>query len=245
MRNRFLLALLSSFLLVGHVSAGPITVFTEIYSAGGTNTGQIPVSGLGEWAVLTSFSVPGPTVTVPANQTTASQAVVGLAPVMEFSNLAQYQFQRPTVVTVPPTQVQLYVEVWDGAYGGAGVPFKQLFLDGTVSAQVSPTPGLNTVNWQFTTVPAQVTFADGTVVSVNYQAVVMPAGVPAIQFQDGTPPIGAGPGSIYYPTLVDANVTVSSSTAATPEPSSAVLLAGLTLGGLVARRSRREPMSKS
>jgi hypothetical protein len=223
-----------------------IAVFTEIYSAGGNNTGQIPVPGLGNWATLTWGTSPGPTLTLPAGQTTASQPVAGFWPIMQFSNLAQYQAQSQTVVTVPATPVQLYVEVWDGGYGLSGTPVKQLFVNATVSGQVSPTAGLNTLDWQFAAQPAPVMFGDGTVVSINYQAVSMPTGVPQILFQDGTPPIGV-PGPTFYPTLVDADVTVSSPSDcggpmgpnATPEPSSAVLLAGLTLGGLVSRRCRR------
>jgi hypothetical protein len=246
MHTRFVLALLSSLLLVGQASAGMIAVFTEIYSAGGNNTGQIPVPGLGNWATLTWGTSPGPTVTVPAGQTSASQAVVGFWPVMQFSNLAQYQAQSSKVVTVPVTPVQLYVEVWDGGYGLPNTPVQRLFVNATVSGQVSPTAGLNTLNWQFAAQPAPVMFGDDTVVSINYQAVSMPTGVPQILFQDGTPPIGV-PGPTFYPTLVDADVTVSSPSDcggpmgpnATPEPSSAVLLAGLTLGGLVSRRCRR------
>jgi hypothetical protein len=250
MHGRFLLALLSSVLLVGPASAGPIAVFTQVSEAGGNNSGEIHVGGLGNWAILTWGSGPvGPTVTVPADRTTASQPVVGFWPVMQFSNLAQYQAQRTTVVTIPPTPVQLYAEVWDGAYGIPGTPVQRVFIDATVSAQVSPAVGQNSVDWQFAALPVQVGFGDGTVVTLDYQTIRMPDGVPAIQFQDGTPTIGF-PGPTYYPALVEADVTVSrpptdpgsggpSNTAATPEPSSAGLLAGLALGGLVARRYRR------
>jgi hypothetical protein len=252
MHGRYLLALLTSVLLVGPASAGPISVFTEVWQAGGDNSGQIPVSGLGNWATLTWGSGPvGPVVTVPADQTTASQPVVGFWPVMQFSNLAQYQAQSTTVVTIPPTQVQLYAEVWDGAYGAQGVPVQKLLINASVSAQFSPAVGQNSVDWQFISLPVQVGFGDGTVVSLDYHTVRMPDGVPQIQFQDGTPTIGF-PGPTYYPTLVDADVTVSrpptdpgsgnTGTPATPEPSSAVLLA---LGSLVARRYRHAPVDKT
>ncbi len=90
MHKRFLLALLSSVLIVGPASAGPITVFTEIWSAGGNNTGQIPVSGLGNWATLTWGTSPGPTLTLPAGQTSVLQAVVGLLAIA-----AQFRQPRP------------------------------------------------------------------------------------------------------------------------------------------------------
>jgi hypothetical protein len=245
MHTRFILALLSSLLLMGQASAGPITVFTEVWSGSGDNTvrgpglgGEIPVGGLGNWAALTWGSGTGPTVTVPSGQATASQVIGGFWPVMQFSNLAQYQAQSSKVVSVPVTPLQLYVEVWDGAYGAPGVPFKQLFPNATVSGQISPTVGQNTVNWQFASMPVQATFADGTVVTVSYQPILMPSGMPQIQFQDGTPSLGGPDTPTYYPTQLEVNVTVSSSVT-TPEPSSALLLAGLTLSGLIARRSRR------
>jgi hypothetical protein len=86
-------------------------------------------------------------------------------------------------------------------------------------------------------------------VSITYHALRMPDGLPQIQFQDGSPAIG-WPAPAYYPTLVEAEVGVSRPSAdpgyggptdppgaaATPEPSSALLLAGFALGGLVARR---------
>jgi hypothetical protein len=225
MRTRFILALLSSILLVGVASAGPITVLTEwgdstfIFATPGPDYAQLVWGG------------PGPTVTVPAGQTTASQVVGGLFPIMQFSNLAQYQAQSSKIVSIPATPVQLYVKVWDGAYGAPGVPFKQLYVNATVSGQISPTAGRNTVNWQFAAMPVQVTFGD-TVVTVAYQPILMPASTPLIQFEDGTPSLGTS-WVTYYPTMLEAEVTVS------PEPSSAVLLAGLTLGGLVARRCRR------
>jgi hypothetical protein len=197
MHARFLLALLSSLLLVvGQASAGLIMVFTEV--AGGNGyTGEIPVGG----GTLTWVSPPV-SVTVPAGQTTGSQVVLG--------------FWSSNVVSVPATPVQLSVDVWDSAYGAP----KQLYVNATVSGQITP----NTFDWQFAAMPVQATFADGTVVNVSYQPILMYTGVTV-----------SGP--TYYTAFgVEANVTVS---AMTPEPSSAVLLAGLTLGGLVARRCRR------
>jgi len=128
-------------------------------------------------------------------------------------------FWSQNLVSVPPTPIQLSVQVWDGAYGTS--PFKQLTVNATISGQVLP----NTFDWQFSAMPLQVTFGD-TTATVSFQAVPIP-----------TPdhlPYGASPpsGPTYYTAFdVEANVT--------PEPSSAVLLAGLTLGGLVARRFRR------
>jgi hypothetical protein len=256
MHERFLVALLSSVLLVGPALAGPITVATSVWEAGGSNTGEIPVTGLGNWATLTwdrpTANIPPlfggaiGGVTVHAGQTSASGPAVGFFPVIQFSNLAQYQVQRSTVVTVPTTQVQLLAEVWEGNAQLSSTPYQRVYLNATVSAQVSPTAGQNSVTWQFTALPAQVTFGDGTVVSIDYQAVRRPPGLPQIQFQDGTPPFPEPVGGISpsYPTVVYADVTVSSAIA-TPEPSSAVLLAGLALGGLVARRCRRAPVAES
>ena len=94
---------------------------------------------------------------------------------------------------------------------------------------------------------------------MNLVAVVQPAGTPQIQFEDGTEPIGF-PGTQYYPTLLEATVDVSrppdsgpgnsggptdppaggsGPPPGAPEPSTALLLAGLTLGGAVARRRPR------
>jgi hypothetical protein len=156
-------------------------------------------------------------------------------------------------VTVPPTPVKLYAEVWNGAYSQAGTEYRQLYLDATVSAQVGPASGQNVVDWQFATPTTQVQFGDDTVVTVSYQAVRMPDGVPQIQFQDGSPMIGF-PGPTYYPTLVEADVEVSrplinpipggpggspGGDTTTPEPSGALLLAGLALGGWFTRRAAR------
>lgn len=246
MYGRYLLAALAPLLLAGSASAGPITVFTQVWQAGGNSSGEIPISGLGSWAVLTWSSGPGPTVTVPADQISASQPVVGFWPVMGFRDRAHYEAERGTVVTVPETPVTLYAEVWNGEYGGAGVEYRQLFIEAAVSARVSAEAGQNAVDWRFLTPPTQARFGDGTVVSVAYEALRLPDGVPQIQFEDGSPSIGF-PGPIYYPTLVEAEVEVARPPvdpgaggapggSATPEPSSALLLAGFLLGGLVGRR---------
>jgi hypothetical protein len=90
----------------------------------------------------------------------------------------------------------------------------------------------------------------------------MPDGVPQIYFEDGSPPIGF-PGPVYYPTLLEATVEVtrgpdgssggeggggsgggdptdpSGEAPGAPEPTSALLLAGFALGGLIVRRVRR------
>jgi hypothetical protein len=247
---------LAMFLPAGTATAGPISVFTAVQSAGGSGNDEIPVSGLGSWAVLTTGGGVDPVVTVLADQNSARQAVVGYWPVMGFRDTAQYEAQRGTVVTVPATPVTLYTEVWNGAYGGVGVDHQTVLVHATVSAQVSATTGQNAVDWQFVALPTQATFGDGTVVSINYDAVRQPDGVPQIEFQDGSPTIGF-PGPVYYPTLVEAEVDVTRPptnpgngtgsggpttppgggvTAATPEPGSGVLLAGFALGGLVVRR---------
>jgi hypothetical protein len=244
MRGRYLLAALTLLPLAGPAPAGPITVFTQVWQAGGNSGGEIPVSGLGTWG-----SGPGPTVTVPPDRATASQAVVGFWPVMGFRDRAHYEAERGTVVTVPETPVTLYAEVWNGEYGGAGTEYRLLFVEAAVSARVSAEAGQNAVDWRFIDPPAQARFGDGTVVSVTYEALRMPDAVPQIQFEDGSPSIGS-PGPIYYPTLVGAEVEVSRppvepgsgappASSATPEPSSAVLLVGFALGGLITRRARR------
>ena len=197
MHARFLLALLSSVLLVGAASAGPITVLSEV---GGQYSGEISVGrGTLDWFKQS-------TITMLAGQTTGSETVLG--------------FWSYNLVSVPATPVQLYVEVSDGAY------VKQLTVNATISGQIIP----NTFDWQFAAMPVQVSFADGTVVTVNYQPVSMPTGIP--------PVLGVSEPTFYTAFGVEADVTVSSSVT-TPEPSCAVLLAGLTLGGLVARRCRR------
>ena len=253
MHGRYLLAVLTPLLLVGPAVAGPITVHTEVWEViGGNSGGEIPVGGLGNWAALTWGSGPGPNVTVLPDQTSARQPVVGFWPVMGFRDLAQYEAQRGTVITIPETPVKLYAEVWNGEYGGPGTDYRQVYIDAAVSARVSPGVGLNEVDWRFIAPSTQVRFGDDTVVSISYQAIRMPDGVPQIQFEDGSPPIGF-PGPVYYPTLVEAEINVTRApadpgsggatdppgTAATPEPASALLLAGFVLGGLVACRAGR------
>src|SRR4051812_32034795 len=114
MSGRHLPAALTLVLLAGPVTAGPITVFTGIQSAAGSTNDEIPVGGLGSWAVLTTGGGVDPAVTVLASQTAARQAVVGYWPVMGFRDPAQYDAGRGTVVTVPATPVKLYAEVWNG-----------------------------------------------------------------------------------------------------------------------------------
>ncbi len=245
-------AALGVALLVGWVSpaaAGPIAVFTGVWQTSAGTNDEIPVSGLGDWARLTTGGGVSPVVTVPADQTTARQAVVGFWPVMSFSDPAQYQAQRDKVVTIPDTSVTLYAEVWNGAYGQAR-DVQTVQVNAVVSGQISPAAGQNEIDWRFVDPPTQVHFGD-TVVTLSYTPVRMPDGTPQIQFADGSPSIGF-PGPIYYPTLLEANVDVSRPPTdpgdpgvppgAAPEPSSVLLLAGLTLGGLFTRRYAGKPV---
>ncbi len=208
MHTRFILALFSSILLMGQASAGLITVSTVVAGGnqvpvlGGNYYGEIPVGGLGN---LSWVSGSDPMV-IPAGLTVGYNNDVAQFS-MQFSN--QYQM----VGSIPATPVQLSVQVSDGAYT------KQLYVNATVSGQIMP----NTFAWQFTASPVQATLGD-TVVTLNYQPVLLPTGIPGQT------------GPTYYTEFgLEANFTVST----TPEPSSALLLAGLTLGGLVARRCRR------
>lgn len=235
------------------VMAGPIAVFTQV-SQQPRGTDEIPLSGLGTFAVLTTGSGVNPIVTVAADQASASQSVVGFWPVIQFQDHAQYEAQKGTVLTVPDTPVKLYAEIHDGTYGQA-TSVKQAFFDATVSGQVSATPGLNRVDWRFANPTQQVTFADA-VVTVSFEPKTMPDGLPQIQFADGSPILGT-PGSPYYPTLLEARIQVQRTptdpngggngdggggdtdgggTPQVPEPATAVLLAGCALGGWVMRR---------
>jgi hypothetical protein len=259
MLGRFLVALLAPLALAGTVAAGPIAVFTQVWEAAGNSAGEISVAGLGNWAVLTWGSGPGPVVTVPADQTTATQAVVGFWPVLGFRDRAQYDAQRGTVVTVPDTPVTLYAEVWNGEYGRNGTEVQRVFVNATVAARVGADAGQNAVDWTFADPPTQVRFADDTVVTLGYRPVRMAHGVPQIQFEDGSPAIGF-PGPTYYPTLVEAEVGVTrplidpgpggptgpggnvppgEDVPGAPEPSGALLLVGFLLGGSVARYATR------
>src|SRR5262245_19498325 len=83
------------------VAAGPISFFTQIAKA--ANGDEIFINGLGNWAVLTTGGGLNNVATVPADQTSTRQAVVGFWPVMGFQDRAQYEAQRSTVVTVPDT----------------------------------------------------------------------------------------------------------------------------------------------
>jgi len=199
MHARLILALLSSVLLVGAASAGPITVFTEVAGGnqvpvlGGNYYGEIPVGRLGNLA-WGSGSDP---MVIPAGLTVGYNNSVA-----EFSMQFSNQYQK--VGSIPATPVQLNVQVWDGAY------VKQFSVNATVSGQIIP----NTFDWQFSSMPVQATFGD-TVVTVSYQPVLLPTGIPGQT------------GPTYYTAFgVEEDVTISSSVT-TPEPSSAVLLAGL------------------
>lgn len=259
MHGRYFLAVLVPFLVAGPASAGPISVFSQVWDTGVSNNGEIPVAGLGSWAVLSWNGLDNP-VTVADDQTRARQRVLGSWPVMGFLDPARYEAERGTVVSIPETPVRLYAEVWNGEYGRPGTEFRQIFVSATVSGRVSAEVGRNAVDWRFVDPPTQVLFGDGTVVSVGYHAVRMPDGLPQIQFQDGSPSLGF-PGPVYYPTVLEAEVEVSRSpvdpgsgvqpgggVAATPEPSSALLLAGFALGGWGGRRiraHRAEPLPSS
>lgn len=215
MHARFILTLLGSLLLGGAASAGPMTVLTKVMGGnqapvlGGNYYGEIPVEGLGN---LTWVSGSDPMV-IPAGLTVGEYNSVALFS-MQFSN----QYQK--VGSIPATPLQLNVQVWDGAYGAPGVPLQQFYVNATISGQISP----NTFDWQFAATPLQAAFADGTVLTMSYQAISLPTGIPRQS------------GPTYYTDFgLEANFTVST----TPEPSCALLLGGLTLGGLVARRFRR------
>jgi hypothetical protein len=228
-------------------TAEPITVFTQVYQAGGRNSDEIPVSGLGDFAVLTTGGGVSPTITAPADQASAVQSVVGFWPVIQFRDQAQYEAQRGAAVTLPETPVTLYAEVWNGAYGGAHSEYQRLFINAVVWGQVGAAAGQNVTNWRFDDPVPDVRFSDGTLVSLSYTPVRMPDGTPQIQFQDGSPTIGF-PGPVYYPTLLDATIEVTrpaidppgngGGAATTPEPAGAGLLAGFMLGGLAVRRAR-------
>ena len=238
-------------------AAGPIAVFTQV-SQQPRGTDEIPLSGLGTFAVLTTGSSGvNPVVTVAADQPSASQSVVGFWPVIQFHDLAQYETQKGTVLTVPDTPVKLYAEIHNGGYGQTS-DVKQVFFDATVSGQVSATPGLNRVDWRFANPTQQVPF-DDAVVTVSFEPKVMPDGLPQILFEDGSPPIGF-PGPTYYPTLLEARIQVERTPTdpngggngdggggdpdggggpQVPEPATAVLLAGCAVGGWALRRSTR------
>jgi hypothetical protein len=232
------------------VTAGPISVFTEIWDVANTGHDELFMSGLGNLAVLTTGGGVSPVVTVPADQTSASSPVVGFWPIVGFRDLAQYDAQRGTVLTIPETPVRLYAEVYNGAYGMTN-DVRIVYIDGFISGTFGASPGQNSLDWQFVNPSTQVTFGS-TTVTLSYTPIHMPDGQPQIQFQDGTPPIG-WPGSPYYPTLLQANVDVQrdpnsgdpsggssggtsgSDPVGTPEPTSALLLAGLAFGGFVTR----------
>ena len=201
--TRFALAIATFIGGAAAAAAGQISVFTEIYQAGTIpNNNEIPVTGIGTFAVLTNGGGVNPVLTVAADQSSAHQLVVGFWPVIGFQNQAQYNAQSSLVVPIPATPVTLYTEVWNGAYGQAS-QVERVFFDATVSGHISPTAGQNEVDWDFIQDSKDVHFGD-TTVTVSYQPVRMSDGVPLIQY-DGAPP----PGPIYYPTLLEATVDVT------------------------------------
>jgi hypothetical protein len=240
-------------------AAGPISVFTQVYQTNGTGGDEIHFGGLGTFGVLTTGGGVDPVITVPSDQNGGSQSVVGFWPVIGFSDHTQYAAQKDAVVTVPDTAVRLYAEVWNGPYGGNSSQMQKVFIDTTVSARVSATPGQNSVTWQVPTTPTEVRFGD-TVISLSYVPVQMPDRTPHIQFDDNSPPMGY-PGPIYYPTLLEAHVDVirgddpapgdppggggstggggssaGGDVSGAPEPATAVLLTGFAAGGWIVRR---------
>lgn len=246
------IALLIGF--VTPVAAGPISVFTQVWETGGGGSDELHLSGLGSWCVLTTGGGVNPLLTVSGDQNSASGQVVGFWPVLNFRDYAQYEAQRGTVLTIPNTHVTLYAEVWNGAYGGATSQVQQVFIDAVISGTLGVRPGENSLDWQFLNPPTQVTFGQ-TTVTLTYTPVQMPDGVPHIQFEDGSPPIGF-PGAQYYPTLLEAQIDVQRASnepsdpsdppvvelpgeqppvTGTPEPTSALLLAGFAVCGLAAR----------
>jgi hypothetical protein len=161
-------ALLVAASLVGNASpsaAGPISVHTEIGQTAGSDNGEIHVSGLGSWAVLSWASGDGPNVTVPADQTSARQFVVGFWPVMGFRDRAQYEAERDKIVTIPETSVSLYVEVYNGELSSS-TQIQKLYFDTVVSGRISPALGQNEVDWQMIDSTKQVHFGD-TLVSIS------------------------------------------------------------------------------
>jgi hypothetical protein len=241
-------------LLLGFVSpvaAGPISVFTQVRETGGSGSDELRVSGLGTFAVLTTGGGVNPLVTVPADQTSAAQLVVGFWPVMGFRDRAHYEAERATVITIPETPVTLYAEVWNGVYGANPPDVRQVLIEAVISGTLGADLGQNSLDWRFINPPVQVDFGNA-VVTVDYVPVPQPDGVPHIQFADGSPSIGF-PGTHYYPTLLEIRVGVerdpeepgptdpppgggtSGGTPGVPEPASALLLAGLAVGGFVAR----------
>jgi hypothetical protein len=109
-------------------------------------------------------------------------------------------------VTVPDTPVSIRAEVWNGEWA-PGTEYQVVFFDAVVSARVSAEVGQNAVDWQFVESTKQVRLGD-TLVSIGFEPVRMPDGVPQIQFEDGSLPIGLS-GQPYYPTLLEATINVS------------------------------------
>lgn len=246
------LAIASLLVFTLPIAAGPISVFTQIEKAASGD--EIPVSGIGNWAVLTTGGGLNNVATVPANQTTTRQEVVGFWPVMGFRDRAQYDAQLGSPVTVPNTPVTIYAEVWNGEYGQAS-EVRILHFDTVVSARVGVEQGQSVVDWA-SIESQQVQFGD-TVVSLGYEPVQKPDGVPQIRFEDGSPGIGF-PGSVYYPSVLEAVINVTRGPdepgtddptvevppshdlpTSVPEPTSALLLTGFAIFGWAARRVPR------
>lgn len=258
-------ALVFTLLVVfaAQVSAGPVAVFTQVKEVNGSGSDELHLTGLGNLSVLTTGSSNvNPVITVPGDQTSGAQPVVGFWPVLGFDSRAQYEAMRGTVLNIPLTPVTLYAEVWNGAYG-ATRDVRQVLIDATISGTFGADFGQNSLDWRFLSPPMRIDFGP-TVVTLSYVPVDMPDGVPQIQFSDGSPSIGF-PGTPYYPTLLEAHVDVERTTLAgdplpvdpppgdgssggpggaplnTPEPTSALLLLGLTAGFLPRMRAMWKP----
>lgn len=243
-------AALAAVLVVGcagPAAAGPIQFFAQIFRDASRATDEIPISGLGEFAILTTGGGGvNPTINLSPDQTSARQAVTGYWPIMGFSDRAQYEAQ--SAVTLPRTAVSVYTEVLNGVPGQPNPEYRSFSIPAIVWGQIGPAVGQTVINWEFPDPMPQVQFRDGTTVTWSYTPVRMPDRSPQIFFQDGSPGLGSPADSVYYPTLLEASVEVArpatdppggGGTATTPEPASAVLLAGFMLGGLAARRARR------
>jgi hypothetical protein len=261
---RKFLAVALVFGIVSPVAAGPVSVYTQVRDVGGTGN-ELRLSGLGTLASLPSGDGINPVVTVPADQTSAGALVVGFWPVVVFSDMAQYEAQRGTLITIPETPVTLYAEVWNGVYGSNPPDVRQVLIDAVISGTFGTELGQNSLDWRFVNPPPQVDFGD-TLVTLEYAAIKMPDGIPSIGFEDGSPGIGFPGNDIpYYPTLLEARVSVErdptdptdpgptdpppggqpGGTPGVPEPASALLLAGLAVGGFAARsRAARKSGSR-
>jgi hypothetical protein len=241
--------------LVSPVAAGPVAVFTSVRSVGGNSRDELRLPGLGTLAALTTGGGVNPVITVPADQTSASQVVGGFWPVINFANMAQYEAQRGTLIQIPETPVTLYLEVWNGVYGANPPNVRLVLVDAVISGTLGTELGQNSLDWSFVNPPTQVDFGD-TLVTIDYAGIRQPDGIPQIGFEDGSPRIGFPSNGVpYYPTLLEARVSVerdaiepgptdpppgggNGGSPGVPEPASLVLLAGLAVGGFAARSRR-------